>query len=104
MTIRRSVVRLQNSTYVTEEPKTSSGTRTLDLAPSTCLMLKEHRANHEQAIDLLGIPFSEANLVFGYPTIQENRQQGWPTWSETSRLETHPCLVDATTGNRHQDD
>jgi integrase len=67
MTIRRSLVRLQNGTYVTEEPKTSSGTRTLDLAPSTCLMLKEHRANHEQAIDLLGIPFSEANLVFGHP-------------------------------------
>lgn len=67
MTIRRSLVRLQNGTYVTEEPKTSSGARTLDLAPSTCLILKEHRAKHEQAIDLLGIPISEANLVFGHP-------------------------------------
>ena len=66
MTIRLSLVRLQNCTFVTEEPKTSSGTRTLDLAPSTCLMLKEHRANHQQAIDLLGIPFSEAHLVFGH--------------------------------------
>ncbi|HIF43894.1 MAG TPA: site-specific integrase [Dehalococcoidia bacterium] len=67
MTIRRSLVRLQNGTYVIEEPKTSSGARILDLAPSTCLILKEHRANHEQAIDLLGIPISEANLVFGHP-------------------------------------
>ena len=67
MGIRRSLVRLQNGTYVTEEPKTSSGTRSLDLAPSTCLLLKEHRANHEQAVDLLGIPFSEANPVFGHP-------------------------------------
>ena len=67
MTIRRSLVRLQNGTYVTEEPKTSSGTRILDLAPSTCLMLKEHLANHELAIDLLGIPISEASLVFGHP-------------------------------------
>jgi len=66
MTIRRSLVRLQNGTFVTEEQKTSSGTRTVDLAPSTCLMLKEHRANHQQEIDLLGIPFSEAHLVFGH--------------------------------------
>ena len=45
MTIRRSLVRLQNGTYVTDEPKTSSGARSLDLAPSTCLLLKQHRAD-----------------------------------------------------------
>ena len=67
MTIRRSLVRLQNGTYITEEPKTSSSARSLDLAPSTCLLLKEHRTDHEKAVDLLGIPFSEANLVFGHP-------------------------------------
>ena len=67
MTVRRSPVRLQNGTYVTEEPKTSSGARTLDLAPSTCLILKEHRADRERDVDLLGIPFFEANFVFGHP-------------------------------------
>ena len=67
MTVRRSLVRLQNGTYVTEEPKTSSGARTLDLAPSTCLILKEHRADRERDVGLLGIPFFEANFVFGHP-------------------------------------
>ena len=46
---------------------TSSGARTLDLAPSTCLILKEHRADRERDVDLLGIPFFEANFVFGHP-------------------------------------
>jgi len=67
MTIRRSLVRLQNGTYVTDEPKTSSGARSLDLAPSTCLILKQHRAGQERDVELLGIPPSQANFVFGHP-------------------------------------
>ena len=67
MTIRRSLVRLQNGTYVTDEPKTSSGARSLDLAPSTCLLLKQHRADQERDVELLGIPSSQANFVFGHP-------------------------------------
>ena len=67
MTIRRSLVRLQNGIYVTDEPKTSSGTRSLDLAPSTCLILKQHLAGQEQDVELLGIPSSQANFVFGHP-------------------------------------
>ena len=67
MTIRPSLVRLQNGTYVTDEPKTSSGTRSLDLAPSTCLILKQHRAGQERDVELLGIPSSQANFVFGHP-------------------------------------
>jgi len=67
MTIRRSLVRLQNGTYVTDEPKTSSGARSLDLAPSTCLLLKQHRADQERDVGLLGIPSSQANFVFGHP-------------------------------------
>ena len=67
MTIRRSLVRLQNGTYVTDEPKTSSGARSLDLAPSTCLILKQHRAGRERDVELLGIPPSQANFVFGHP-------------------------------------
>ena len=67
MTIRRSLVRLQNGTYVTDEPKTSSGARSLDLAPSTCILLKQHRADQERDVELLGIPSSQANFVFGHP-------------------------------------
>ena len=67
MTTRRSLVRLQNGTYVTDEPKTSSGARSLDLAPSTCLILKQHRAGQERDVELLGIPPSQANFVFGHP-------------------------------------
>ena len=67
MTIRRSLVRLQNGTYVTDEPKTSSGARSLDLAPSTCLILKQHRAGQERDVELLGIPPSQANFAFGHP-------------------------------------
>ena len=67
MTIRRSLVRLQNGTYVTDEPKTSSGTRSLDLAPSTCLLLKQHRAGQERGVELLGIPSSQTNFVLGHP-------------------------------------
>ncbi len=67
MTIRRSLVRLQNGTYVPDEPKTSSGARSLDLAPSTCLLLKQRRADQERDVELLGIPSSQANFVFGHP-------------------------------------
>ena len=67
MTIRRSLVRLQNGIYVTDEPKTSSGTRSLDLAPSTCLILKQHLAGQEQDVELLGLPSSQGNFVFGHP-------------------------------------
>ena len=67
MTIRRSLVRLQNGIYVTDEPKTSSGTRSLNLAPSTCLILKQHLAGQEQDVELFGIPSSQGNFVFGHP-------------------------------------
>ena len=62
MTIRRSLVRLQNGTYVTDEPKTSSGARSLDLAPSTCLILKQHQAGQERGVELLCIPSSQTNF------------------------------------------
>ena len=65
--VRQSLVRLQDGTYVFEEPKTFKGLRTLDLAPSTCLSLRIHRENQQHDAGLLGIPLSEANLVFGHP-------------------------------------
>ena len=65
--VRQSLVRLQDGTYVFEEPKTFKGLRTLDLAPSICLSLRIHRENQQHDAELLGIPFSEANLVFGHP-------------------------------------
>lgn len=37
------------------------------LAPSTCLLLKQHRADQERDVELLGIPSSQANFVFGHP-------------------------------------
>ena len=65
--VRQSLVRLQDGTYVFEEPKTFKGLRTLDLAPSTCLSLRIHRENQQHDAGLLGIPFVETNLVFGHP-------------------------------------
>ena len=65
--VRQSLVRLQDGTYVFEEPKTFKGLRTLDLAPSTCLSLRIHREYQQHDAGLLGIPLSEANLVFGHP-------------------------------------
>ena len=38
----------------------------LDMAPSTCLILKQHRAGQERDVELLGIPSSQANFVFGH--------------------------------------
>ena len=67
MQVRQSLVRLQDGTYVIEEPKTFKGLRSLDLAPSTCLSLKAHRENQKRDAALLGIPFSEIDLVFGHP-------------------------------------
>lgn len=67
MQVRQSLVRLQDGTYVIEEPKTSKGLRSLDLAPSTCISLRAHRARQVKDAELLGIPFSEAYLVFGHP-------------------------------------
>ena len=39
----------------------------MDLAPSTCLALKAHGEAQRRDATLLGIPFSETNLVFGHP-------------------------------------
>lgn len=67
MQVRQSLVRLQDGRYVIEQPKTSKGIRSLDLAPSTCISLNAHRENQKRDAALLGIPFFETHFVFGHP-------------------------------------
>ena len=67
MQVRQSLVRLQDGRYVIEQPKTSKGIRSLDLAPSTCISLNDHLENQKRDAALLGIPFSETHFVFGHP-------------------------------------
>ena len=67
MQVRRSLVRLHDGRFVIEQPKTSKGIRSLDLAPSTCISLNAHRENQRRDAALLGIPFSETHFVFGHP-------------------------------------
>ena len=67
MQVRRSLVRLQTGRYVIEQPKTRNGIRSLDLAPSTCISLNDHREHQKRDAALLGISFSETHFVFGHP-------------------------------------
>jgi len=55
-----------NGTYVTKEPKTSSGKRRIVLSPSLGLVLRQHRADQEAQQALLERSLTDNDFVFSH--------------------------------------
>ena len=64
--VRRSLHRLNDGTFIFEEPKTASGRRSIALSPASCLVLRAHRERQETDAALLGLPLTDGTLVFGH--------------------------------------
>lgn len=56
-----------NGTYVVKEPKTPSSRRRIALPPSLVLVLRQHRAEQEAQLALLGKSLTDDDFVFAHP-------------------------------------
>jgi len=56
--------RLSNGQVVLTEPKTAKGRRSVALSPASVLDLRQHHAEQKELRDTVGIPLSDADLVF----------------------------------------
>ncbi len=65
--VSRSLHQLRDKSIVYRPTKTAKAKRTVALPPSAMLVLTEHRKAKEAECLLLGIPFTDDNLVFSTP-------------------------------------
>lgn len=63
----QTLQKLNDGTFIIQEPKTASGRRTIALSPASCLVLRAHREKQERNAALLGISVTEDALVFSHP-------------------------------------
>ena len=57
---------LDSGEFIIQDPKTAKGRRKVDLAPSSCLVLRAHRERQEADAALLGVDLKPDTLVFSH--------------------------------------
>lgn len=66
---------------VIRQPKTTKGKRLVALSPSTCVMLREHRAQQELSRKSFGLTLNDSSLIFshydGSPLHPDSVSQAW---------------------------
>jgi len=81
ISVNKSLHRLRDGSFVSTQPKTAKGRRTIALPPSASLTLKQHRERQEQAQLVLGRLVQESDLVFshpdGSPLLPDTVSQAW---------------------------
>jgi len=65
--VNRSLHHLKDGSYVFTQPKSAKSRRTIDLSPSSILILTEHKERQEGIRTMLGIPLKQDDLVFSTP-------------------------------------
>jgi integrase len=79
--VSRSMHRLLTHEIVFRGTKTAKGSRTVALAPSTIIVLRQHLDKETAECVWLGVPFTNDRLVFCYwdgkPLIPSNVSQAW---------------------------
>lgn len=63
--VNRSLHQLKDGSYIFTEPRSTRSRRTIALSPSAILMLRNHQIKQKLERTMLGIPLTDANLVFG---------------------------------------
>ena len=67
ISVRRSLHHLKDGSYVFTEPKSDKSKRTIDLAPSSVLVLAEHKERQQAIRTMLGETLGKDDLVFSTP-------------------------------------
>ena len=67
MYIARSLLKLDDGTFVIKEPKTSRSRRMVSLSPALALRLRQHKADRTAEALLLDRTLAEDDLVFSHP-------------------------------------
>ncbi len=65
--VSRSLHQLKNGEIIFRQPKSDRSRRMIALTPSTALVLREHKENHNSEKLLQGLPISDDDLVFSQP-------------------------------------
>lgn len=65
--VSRSLHRLRGGKFVFRSPKTAKGMRTVALPPSAILVLEKHQEKQKLDRAMLGIVFTDEDLVFSHP-------------------------------------
>jgi integrase len=65
--VNRSLHQLRDRSYVFTQPKSAKSRRTIDLSPSSIIVLAEHKERQEGIRTMIGIPLRQDDLVFSTP-------------------------------------
>jgi integrase len=81
LSVNRTIHKLHNGEIIFTQPKTEKGRRSIELSPSTVIMLREHKAQQELIFKMLGKSLSESDLVFcqtdGRPFLPDSVTHAW---------------------------
>ena len=67
LSVTQVLHRNKGGRFIFERPKTQKGRRSVDLTPTSALMLRDHREAQQMAALLLGVTWSDDWLVFSNP-------------------------------------
>ena len=81
LSVTRTLHHLRDGTYIFREPKSIKGRRNIALAPSTAIVLREHRVKQEFEHKMLGTPLQDDALLFshidGTPLLPDTITRFW---------------------------
>ncbi len=90
ISVNKGLHRLHDGKFVSTQPKTAKGRRTIALPPSASLTLGEHRENQQRTQLALGRIVNESDLVFpqldGSPLLPDTVSQAWRRLTERCGL------------------
>jgi integrase len=67
VSVSRSMHKLRNGNIIFKPPKSAKGRRTVALAPSTCLVLREHLEKQKALCTMVGKRLEDNDLIFSQP-------------------------------------
>jgi integrase len=81
LSVSRSIHQLHSGAIIFRQPKTDKSRRMVSLSPSTSIVLREHRERQAQLRQSIGLPLSDADLVFsqydGKPLLPDSITHAW---------------------------